>query len=451
MVDMNKISLPFTQSLWGAFRCLGCALMLISPGAFSGTWSTEYSISSLDTVHIYVPSTSPVENGKRALMISLHGCASSSTEMKNSGGWKSIADEMGMVVALPDVPGGGIFTDCWDYYGVSHTRYNKYNNDLIALVNELKSRASLNIDSDQVYITGFSSGATQASVVGCLAPDIFAGVGSHSGPGFGTSSNQFGSVPPSYSELDMADRCESFAGSNSGDLDSQIYSTAHGSSDYNVSPGYNSTGAEIMTLVYGASNQGSSQSIGSGGTEVIFSDAEGPRVSRVTVSGLGHAWASSGGGFGYFSNTKIDYPDYVTRWFFENNRRGSGGVKVDDDRDGVYSDTDCDDSNNTIFPGATEVCGDGIDQNCSGYDLSCDAADNDGDGFDEFNDCDDSDNSIFPGATETCGDGIDQSCSGADEQCSTSGYDWGYDWSGTGGYYDWGASTGYYDWTVWLP
>ena len=43
--------------------------------------------------------------------------------------------------------------------------------------------------------------------------------------------------------------------------------------------------------------------------------------------------------------------------------------------------------------------------------------DNDGDGFTENDDCNDTDSSINPDATDVCGDGIDQDCSGADVAC----------------------------------
>lgn len=92
-------------------------------------------------------------------------------------------------------------------------------------------------------------------------------------------------------------------------------------------------------------------------------------------------------------------------------------VYGDDDADG-YSESmgDCDDSDKSVHPGADDICGDGIDQDCNGSDAVC--GDDDGDGFSEVDgDCDDTDNSIYPGATDICGDAIDQDCDGNDAVC----------------------------------
>ncbi|TNE89776.1 MAG: hypothetical protein EP330_10225 [Deltaproteobacteria bacterium] len=45
-----------------------------------------------------------------------------------------------------------------------------------------------------------------------------------------------------------------------------------------------------------------------------------------------------------------------------------GMPEVDDDNDGYSNFEDCDDSDASIYPGADDPEGDGIDQNCDGVD-----------------------------------------------------------------------------------
>jgi hypothetical protein len=89
----------------------------------------------------------------------------------------------------------------------------------------------------------------------------------------------------------------------------------------------------------------------------------------------------------------------------------------------VTSSNDCNDADGTVYIGATEICGNGIDEDCSGSDLACGATDADGDGFDTTTDCDDSSASIYPGALEICGNGIDEDCSGSDLACGATDAD----------------------------
>ena len=104
-----------------------------------------------------------------------------------------------------------------------------------------------------------------------------------------------------------------------------------------------------------------------------------------------------------------------------------GPVCTDNDGDGfsveggACGQVDCNDSVASINPNGTEICGDGVDNNCNNVtDETCapvpTCTDSDGDGFSVEGgdcgnvDCDDSDASVFPGAVENCTDGIDNNC-----------------------------------------
>jgi len=90
----------------------------------------------------------------------------------------------------------------------------------------------------------------------------------------------------------------------------------------------------------------------------------------------------------------------------------------------VDDDTDCDDSDGSINPGATDTWYDGVDSDCAGnsdYDRDGDGYDSDDYGGD---DCKDNYASINPGATETWYDGTDQDCDDAsDYDADVDGYD----------------------------
>ncbi len=62
-----------------------------------------------------------------------------------------------------------------------------------------------------------------------------------------------------------------------------------------------------------------------------------------------------------------------------------GAKPVDGDGDGFTNREDCNDTDSSIYPGAVEICGDGIDNNCDGIvDEGCGGGgivDLDGDGF----------------------------------------------------------------------
>lgn len=94
---------------------------------------------------------------------------------------------------------------------------------------------------------------------------------------------------------------------------------------------------------------------------------------------------------------------------------------------------DCNDSNDTIYPGAPEIC-DGMDNDCSeatGIDVGSECYDDDGDGYCEVPpcmntantevDCDDTSTSVSPGGDEVL-NGVDDDCDGFTDE-GTNNYD----------------------------
>jgi hypothetical protein len=102
----------------------------------------------------------------------------------------------------------------------------------------------------------------------------------------------------------------------------------------------------------------------------------------------------------------------------DQNCDGSVDEIFDLDGDGYLADeascralggpVDCDDTRDSVHPGADELC-DGVDNDCSGF--VDDDADGDQDGYFACEDCDDADAFVFPSAMDAC-DGVDNDCNG---------------------------------------
>jgi subtilisin-like proprotein convertase family protein len=139
-------------------------------------------------------------------------------------------------------------------------------------------------------------------------------------------------------------------------------------------------------------------------------------------------------------NNEIDDRIAFRRYFLDRDGDGYGATGSEPTSscavlDGyVENDQDCRDEDASVRPGAEELTGDGLDQNCDGRELCFVDGDNDGfrtvfsvasidtDCDDDgealaaapATDCNDANRLIRPGATELPGDGVDQNCDGGE-------------------------------------
>lgn len=316
-------------------------------------WNTRPETIQHHQTWIFTPSTT-LPNGKRGLLIVLHGCIQTNTDLKKFGNLDALAKNRGVVVAVPFVGAdnfGGNLYHCWDYDGARDASGNM--DDLIKLTEKIEDDASLNIDPNQAYLVGLSSGGAIALAIGCKAPQIFAGIGAIAGPSVGSSQFLATSEPLSTNVEDAVSKCRSLAQPNEAALDTQITSIAYGNMDKDgpaetfdyseidqsfddvhagqlavVSMHWSIDNVEVLRRIYGSEAMGPTQDVqnGAGVQQVAVKDGK-ERISLLMAKNVGHAWpagtgqANTADGGDWIAQRGIDYPDYVMDWFLRNNLR----------------------------------------------------------------------------------------------------------------------------------
>lgn len=276
---------------------------------------TQREVSSDLSALIYTPQEDV--SSSKALFIHLHGCAQSAQILKEHANWKRSADEKKFVVALPAAPRGGVYLGCWDYYGRDHTRDNRHNKTVLELVDNLLADKNLNIDPQKVFVTGLSSGAGQALVLACLAPEIFAGAGLVATPTVGSQVSEI--ARPKITAQESLNVCLELAANQRDLLKEQKISIVVAPNDTIVGKQHGLILKEIFQTILRTKSSlrtemDSLPGANPQGTIEIFNDGQKEVMSFIEHANLGHNWpAGQGGGtVGFVFKDGLDYPAYLS-------------------------------------------------------------------------------------------------------------------------------------------
>ena len=260
-------------------------------------------------VLVYVPPG----DGPRGLLVALHGCAQGNADLRDGGGFEPSADAYDVVVALPSKYG-----QCWAYFAGGHSRDAGDAGTVVMATEELLNDPQLQIDRARVYVTGISSGGGISMVAGCLAPDLYAGMGLDAAPAIG------------HTPEGTTQACQSLAGEHAERFATQLAVVVNGTADGVVAPSNAVTNAAALAQLYGAdppqempveqlpgpNPQGSWQ---------VWSQNGHPRISLVLIEGLGHAWPSGDGAIGAQAfvdhASAVSFPAHLIEFLEENNLR----------------------------------------------------------------------------------------------------------------------------------
>lgn len=169
-------------------RFLLVLLLLFVPVALEAGTFTQESYGGR-TYWLYVPddysSSTPAP-----LVMMLHGCTQSGNGFATSTGMNAVADAETFLVAYPQQPSSANSSQCWNWFETSHQSRGSGEPALLAgMVGDVSS--SYSVDSDRVYVAGFSAGAAMAVILGATYPDVFQAIGVHSGLEYKAATSTF--------------------------------------------------------------------------------------------------------------------------------------------------------------------------------------------------------------------------------------------------------------------
>ena len=127
---------------------------------------------------LYIPACT---NGSpRPLVIMLHGCTQDPDDFAAGTGMNRLAEELNFLVAYPEQSAGFNQMRCWNWFNPNHQMRGRGEPAIIAGIAR-SIIAKQNVDPGCVFAVGLSAGGAMAAVLGATYPDIFAGIGIHSG------------------------------------------------------------------------------------------------------------------------------------------------------------------------------------------------------------------------------------------------------------------------------
>ena len=205
------------------------------------------------------------------------------------------------------------------------------------------SDRALKIDPKQLYVTGISSGAGVAMNLACEAPDMFAGIGMFDGPTIGASA-AMKSYNASSSYEDGLQICTDVAGDYANHFSNQIAVIAYGEESLSLPTVYSHYNVRIFAQIYGATHEDTCVHINGGASEIPWKKGSEKRAVLVVVHEMDHKWpvgADMNKNAIYNSFQYISWPQYFTKFVFENSVRVSPYKPDADGDDGVYDNRSC--------------------------------------------------------------------------------------------------------------
>ena len=114
------------------------------------------------------------------VVVMLHGCTQDALDFAAGTGMNELAAQRGCIVVYPEQLARANRMRCWNWFDpAQHRREGGEPAMIAALATHVVQKWGG--DARRVYVAGLSAGGAMAALVGQLYPEVFAGIGVHSG------------------------------------------------------------------------------------------------------------------------------------------------------------------------------------------------------------------------------------------------------------------------------
>jgi poly(hydroxyalkanoate) depolymerase family esterase len=261
---------------------------------------------------LYIPSRHRA--GRQPLLVMLHGGTQDADDFAAGTRMNALAEEHGFLVA-PSQCKSANPSLCWNWFKPGDQMRDAGEPSIIAGITT-EIIAEHDIDPQRVFVAGLSAGGAMAAVMGATYPEIYAGVGIHSGLPYRSASD----VASAFSAMrgDRGQKRRQRKSRHTSDHALRVRTIVfHGDADQIVHP---SNGAKIVEAhaKTGDSMESTTASTSRGYTRTITRDKTGAVVvEQWLIHGSGHAWSGGSPDGTYTDRHGPDASREMLRFFLE--------------------------------------------------------------------------------------------------------------------------------------
>ena len=258
----------------------------------------------------YIPASASM--GVEGIVLMLHGCTQTPEDFAIGTGMNAQGEAHRLVVIYPEQARGANAQTCWNWFSKGDQKRDRGEPEILVGIIR-KAMAEHGVPPERVFVAGLSAGAAMAVILGEIYPDLFAGVGAHSGLPYGAAHD----VPSAFAAM-------------AGDLQHAVRTPPaargmrtiafHGRADRTV------VAANSIEIVRRAAN-GTPHAVETSNTgaqggrnfqRTLTSDSAGQVVAEHwQIDGLAHAWSGGNKAGSYADPSGPDASAEMVRFFLD--------------------------------------------------------------------------------------------------------------------------------------